>query len=230
MYQSLEGLRKIRCIRIVTIDSVVQELALSNHLLLLLVRLVELAMLCALLTTASRPRWSAFGLLVVDYDIWIYICTTDDVGRDLLHTVVHDLLDLASRLAWLLHLVSRNLTLRELLHLRGYRVIDIRGLRVNWYYRLASLRLTHILVVSLVEGLLLLDGTLKLLIVFKWLCRCLLERKVCAVRHLLRLVVLLRGQTLNQLVVLLDLLLVVLHRLQLQIYLSSIFKQQYKLG
>ena len=81
--------------------------------------------------------------------------------------MVHDLLDLASRLAWLLHLVSRNLTLRELLHLRGYRVIDIRGLRVNWYNRLASLRLTHILVVSLVEGLLLLDGTLKLLIVFK---------------------------------------------------------------
>ena len=80
--------------------------------------------------------------------------------------------------------------------------------------RLASLSLAHVLVMSLVVSFLMLNCR----IVVQGFFRCILKGKVSAMRHLLRLVVLLRRKALNQLIVLLYLLLVVLHGLKFQIH------------
>jgi len=112
----------------------------------------------------------------------------------------------------------------------GLRVVDIRGLWMDRHHWLASLRLAHILMMSLIVSFLLLNSVSNLQILIKRLFwSLLLNGKVSsAVRNLLWLIVLLRRQTLDQLIVLLDLLLVVLHWLQLQVHRASIFKNEIK--
>ena len=121
----------------------------------------------------------------------------------------------------LARILPLHLPLRHLLHLlvRCGRVVDITGVCAHlWRLSLVSGLLAHVLMMSVVDSCIIRDFLVlrvhcvsQLLVVVERLFAGLLQGEVCAVGHLLGLVVLLGGQALDKLVILLYLLLVVLH-------------------
>ena len=165
---------------------------------------------------SRRPVWRALGLLVMHDNIWIYVGATDNVCRDVLHTTSHLMVNhlLAARSWWRLLLnptLSRYLVRRELLLLsivEGFWLWLDRSCRI-------VLGLTQVLLVVVPIHFWMLNCS-RHVTVFKRLLARLLQREVRAVCwHLLRLVMRICRQALDQLIVLLDFLLIVLHGLEL---------------
>ena len=117
--------------------------------------------------------------------------------------------------------------------MRCGRIVDIAWVLAHLCrLSLVGRLLAHVLMMGMVDGciiryflVLCVHCASHLVVVVERLFAGLLQGEVSTVGHLLRLVVLLGGQALDKLVVFLDLLLVVLHRLQLQIHRASIFKR-----
>ena len=171
-----------------------------------------LSLLGAMLSASWGTIRGALGFLVMNDNIWINVGPTYNIGRNVLHVACHRVM-LGHHLltAWgrrgLLSL-SRDLAWWQLLLLC---VVD--GLRLRLNRLSVVLRLAHVLLVC-VHFLMLHRGS-QIRVIVKWLFTVLLLEGEIAImgRHLLRLVVRVCWEALDQLVVLLDLLLVVLHRL-----------------
>ena len=181
-------------------------------------------MLGTVLATRCRTCWSWFSFLMVHYDIWIDVGAGDNVCGDVLHLL----------LLWLARILALHLPLWHLLHLLvswGCIVYIAWVMTHLLSLGLICRLLAYILVMCMVDCrvisnllVLLVNHISQLCVVIEWLFTCLLKGEVCAVGHLLGLVMLLRGQALDKLIIFLDLLLVVLHWLKLQIDRTSIFK------